>query len=183
MALRRLLIDGQPVTPTDLQVRAIVATRDNSVVLPGQPPRRRHRCKHVWQWSEDGLIPLGDGTGVVTAVVGGPTTVLRARDLDRSGAVTKVLGGPDAASSRRRAVDRAATCRYTTTASRRLATAVLPHTTATVRHFQLLLDPYGGPHVQYVLAARNRFALSQWFADQGFARRRHRRSRHSRAWQ
>jgi dipeptidyl-peptidase-4 len=33
----------------------------------------------------------------------------------------------------------------------------------------VLLDPYGGPHVQCVLASRGRFVVSQWFADQGYA--------------
>ncbi|MEX2549440.1 MAG: prolyl oligopeptidase family serine peptidase [Nitriliruptoraceae bacterium] len=33
----------------------------------------------------------------------------------------------------------------------------------------VLLDPYGGPHVQRVLAANAAYLTSQWFADQGFA--------------
>jgi len=33
----------------------------------------------------------------------------------------------------------------------------------------VLLDPYGGPHVQRVQRARSMFLASQWFADQGFA--------------
>ena len=33
----------------------------------------------------------------------------------------------------------------------------------------VLLDPYGGPHAQRVLRARNAYATSQWFAEQGFA--------------
>ena len=33
----------------------------------------------------------------------------------------------------------------------------------------VLMDPYGGPHSQRVLAARGAFLTSQWFADQGFA--------------
>ena len=33
----------------------------------------------------------------------------------------------------------------------------------------VLLDPYGGPHVQRVLAAQAVFWTSQWFAEQGFA--------------
>jgi dipeptidyl-peptidase 4 len=32
----------------------------------------------------------------------------------------------------------------------------------------VLLDPYGGPHAQRVVASRNAHASSQWFADQGF---------------
>jgi dipeptidyl-peptidase 4 len=33
----------------------------------------------------------------------------------------------------------------------------------------VLLDPYGGPHAQRVLAGRGAFLTSQWFAEQGFA--------------
>lgn len=33
----------------------------------------------------------------------------------------------------------------------------------------VLMDPYGGPHAQRVVASRNAYATSQWFADQGFA--------------
>ena len=33
----------------------------------------------------------------------------------------------------------------------------------------MLLDPYGGPHSQRVVAARAAYLTSQWFADQGFA--------------
>jgi dipeptidyl-peptidase-4 len=33
----------------------------------------------------------------------------------------------------------------------------------------VLLDPYGGPHGQRVVAAQSAFADSQWFAEQGFA--------------
>jgi dipeptidyl-peptidase-4 len=33
----------------------------------------------------------------------------------------------------------------------------------------VLLDPYGGPHAQRVVAARSSYLTSQWFADQGFA--------------
>jgi dipeptidyl-peptidase 4 len=32
----------------------------------------------------------------------------------------------------------------------------------------VLLDPYGGPHAQRVVASRNAHTTSQWFADQGF---------------
>ena len=33
----------------------------------------------------------------------------------------------------------------------------------------VLIDPYGGPHGQRVVAVRRAFAASQWLADQGFA--------------
>lgn len=34
--------------------------------------------------------------------------------------------------------------------------------------FSILMDPYGGPHAQRVVQARNAHTTSQWFADQGF---------------
>jgi dipeptidyl-peptidase 4 len=37
------------------------------------------------------------------------------------------------------------------------------------RKLPVLLDPYGGPGAQRVLAARNAFLEPQWWADQGFA--------------
>ncbi|HZX56495.1 MAG TPA: prolyl oligopeptidase family serine peptidase, partial [Ilumatobacteraceae bacterium] len=164
---RRLMIDGQPVTPTDLQVRAIVGTRENSVTFLANHPDDA-TIQDVWQWSDDGLISLGDGTGVVTAVVGGPTTVLRAATLDRSGAIFKVLGGPALVSHvEEPLIDPNVSIHHY--GDRRLATAVLLPHDHDGAPLPVLLDPYGGPHVQYVLAARNRFALSQWFADQGFA--------------
>ena len=33
----------------------------------------------------------------------------------------------------------------------------------------MLLDPYGGPHGQRVIADQSAFWTSQWFAEQGFA--------------
>jgi dipeptidyl-peptidase-4 len=52
---------------------------------------------------------------------------------------------------------------------RRLPTAVLLPRDHDGSPLPVLLDPYGGPHTQMVIAARTGFALSQWFADQGFA--------------
>jgi dipeptidyl-peptidase-4 len=53
---------------------------------------------------------------------------------------------------------------------RELRSAVLLPTGHTPgQRLPVLLDPYGGPHGQMVLRVRNMFAVSQWFADQGFA--------------
>jgi dienelactone hydrolase len=38
-----------------------------------------------------------------------------------------------------------------------------------MRRLPVLMDPYGGPGAQRVLAARGCYLVSQWFADQGFA--------------
>jgi dipeptidyl-peptidase 4 len=53
---------------------------------------------------------------------------------------------------------------------RRLACALfLPTDDAGDGRLPVLLDPYGGPHAQRVVAAQAAHLTSQWFADQGFA--------------
>jgi dipeptidyl-peptidase-4 len=164
---RRLMIDGQPVTPTDLQVRSIAAVRGNAVVIHANHPDDA-TVQDVWEWSDDGLVPISDGVGVHSAVVGGSTTVLRSTSLDAPGSITKGLDGPTLTSFVETPLidPNVAIHHY---GGRRLATAVLLPHDHDGSSLPVLLDPYGGPHVQQVLAARNRYALSQWFADQGFA--------------
>ena len=53
---------------------------------------------------------------------------------------------------------------------RQLAAALLlPSDDDGRRRLPVLLDPYGGPHAQRVLAANQAYLTSQWLADQGFA--------------
>ena len=52
--------------------------------------------------------------------------------------------------------------------ARAAAAAVLAPSRARPK-LPVLLDPYGGPHAQRVLAAQGAFLTSQWLADQGFA--------------
>jgi len=55
---------------------------------------------------------------------------------------------------------------------RRLRAALLlpsGHTGDGAGSLPVVLDPYGGPHAQRVLATRAAFHASQWLADQGFA--------------
>jgi dipeptidyl-peptidase-4 len=53
---------------------------------------------------------------------------------------------------------------------RRLPTGVLyPRNHVTGRRLPVLVDIYGGPGHQEVVAARSRWAARQWWADQGFA--------------
>jgi dipeptidyl-peptidase 4 len=122
----------------------------------------------VWQWRDDGLIQISDGAGVHSAVVGGDTTVLRSTTLEACGSITRVIDGPVLTSfAEEPLIDPNVALHHY--GDRRLATAVLMPHDHDGSPLPVLLDPYGGPHVQYVLASRSRYALSQWFADQGFA--------------
>ncbi len=164
---RRLLIDGDPVTPSDLQVRAVVAVHGGTVIVHANA-LDDPTVLDVWQWSDNDLIRISDGSGIHTAVVGGTTTVLRTVSLESCASVSEVIGGPvlQSFAEEPHLDPNVSVRRY---GDRQLATAVLLPRDHDGSPLPVLLDPYAGPHVQYVLASRGRFALSQWFADQGFA--------------
>jgi dipeptidyl-peptidase 4 len=165
--MRRLMIGGQAVTPTDLQVRSVVAALGNEVVFHANHPDDA-TVQHVWRWSDDGVTQISDGVGIHSAVVGGDTTVLRSTSLDHWALVTEVVGGPVLESfAEEPLIDPNVSIHHY--GDRRLATAVLLPHDHDGSPLPVLLDPYAGPRMQYVVASRSRFALSQWFADQGFA--------------
>jgi dipeptidyl-peptidase 4 len=164
---RRLVIGGEAVTPTDLQLRALVAVRDNAVVFLANY-HDDATVQDVWQWSDGDLVRISEGPGLHSVVVGGGTTVLRSATLDTCESITRVVGGPVIASCVEAPLidPNVSVHRY---GDRRLATAVLLPHDHDGSPLPVLVDAYGGPHVQYVVASRSRYALSQWFADQGFA--------------
>lgn len=49
-----------------------------------------------------------------------------------------------------------------------VAAVTAPRAAEPGRRYPVLLKVYGGPHVQYVTAARDGYALDQWYADAGF---------------
>ncbi len=165
---RRLLIDGVPVTPIDLQVRSVTATQSDEVTFLANPIDDA-TVQHVWRWTSDGVLScLTDGDGVHTATVGGPTVVVRRASLDEPGSITRIVDGPTLRSFAQvpLVTPRVGIHRYT---ARSLATAVLLPHGHDGSPLPVLLDPYGGPHAQRVLQSYNSYLTSQWFADQGFA--------------
>lgn len=169
---RRLLVDGEAVTPADLQVRSIVAADETGVVLTANPIDEP-TVLDVWRWhAGGGLEAVTDGSGTHGAVVGGSvlggTLVLRSATLDAPGTVTQIVGGPVIASHAERPLA-APNARIHRVGARRLAAAVLLPHGHDGSPLPTLLDPYGGPHAQRVVAAHNAYLSSQWFADQGFA--------------
>jgi dipeptidyl-peptidase-4 len=164
---RRLLVDGEPVTPPDLQVRAIVANGDDEVTITANPIDDP-TVQHVWRWSADGLEPVADGPGVHSAAVGGSTTVVRSTKLDEPGVRHLLPSGSTLASFAESAL--------VTPNVRILRSDGRPTTTAVVlphdhdgSPLPVLMDPYAGPHAQRVVQSYNAYLSSQWFADQGFA--------------
>ncbi|AKA08888.1 hypothetical protein SAZ_27925 [Streptomyces noursei ZPM] len=110
---------------------------------------------------------------------GGALTVLTQASLERPGARSEVVrldpdGGEKVLAvigSHAETPGLTARPRLVLAGERRIPCAVLLPTGYAEGDGPLpvLLDPYGGPHGQRVVAAHNAYLTSQWFADQGFA--------------
>jgi dipeptidyl-peptidase-4 len=170
---RRLMIDGTPTTPADLQVRAVLATQSDEVFFLANPLDDA-TVQHVWRWRTDrSLVALTTEPGVHTAAFGGSTMVVRSAGLADAGAVTQILidgveNGLAIESLAQQPLVRpnVSLHRY---GMHNIATAVLlPHGHNGLP-LPVLLDPYAGPHAQRVLYTQGSYLTSQWFADQGFA--------------
>jgi dipeptidyl-peptidase-4 len=176
---RRLLVNGEPVTPRELQVRSILGASAGAagaaaptITFTANPIDDATQL-HVWQLSNGDLHELVSDTGVHAAAVGGGTTVVRSASLDRAGTTTSVrsLWGRREIASFAETPLVTPNVQLLTVGERRLAVAVLlPHDhDPDGEPLPVLLDPYGGPHALRVTQAHNAYLTSQWFADQGFA--------------
>ncbi|MEJ2865689.1 S9 family peptidase [Actinomycetospora flava] len=169
---RRLLVGDEAVTPRGLQVRGVADVDGDTVLFTAS---ERPEDVTLWAWSrQGGAARVGPQYGVWAGRRAGGVTVLAGGDLDADGTRTWVR----TAEGRTVGVTSHAESPGLQPAVRRVATdaggpsvaVVLPtgHVPGS-RRLPVLLDPYGGPHAQRVLATRGMFLTSQWFADQGFA--------------
>jgi len=168
----KVALDGKPLGPAGLHVRSVVAVEDDAVVVSGS---REPTELHLVRVRSDGSVEdLTSGAGVHTGAVGGATTVVARGRLDADGVDVVVLrDGAETGHIESRAVvpPFRPTVQMLSVGERDLRTAVLfptgyqPGSGA----LPVLMDPYGGPHAQMVVAASRAFLAAQWFADQGFA--------------
>lgn len=169
---RRLVVGGTAVTPAGLEVREVLDVEGDSVLFSAsQEPTEIH----LWTWSAGaGLTRISDGPGVHGGRRSAGTTLVTSRSLDDPGlTVTVRRGGEIVATiesvsevpmvSPRVDIQRVG-------ADELRSAVLLPssHVPGS-KKLPVLLDPYGGPASQRVLASRERYLVSQWFADQGFA--------------
>jgi dipeptidyl-peptidase 4 len=168
---RRLTVDGVPVTAPGLQVQEVVGAAGGAVLLAGSPEPTE---VHLWR-----VVPGGPAERLTAepgqhgAVAAGEVVVVTSAGLDRDGTSTTVhrAGRPVAAiGSLGETPAVRPRPRLLRAGPRALRAALLlPDGPSRPGPLPVLLDPYGGPHHRQVLAARDRFLVAQWFADQGFA--------------
>jgi dipeptidyl-peptidase-4 len=171
LGANRLHVDREPVTPDGLQVSAVLSVDGESVLLAATEEATE---SHLYLWDGGSTRRLTEQAGVHSGRMGGSTVAVASATLAAPGSTTSVLrdGGTVAQiqSFAEIPVLSAAPALLRAGASE-LRTAVLLPTGWVPGSGKLpvLLDPYGGPHAQRVVAAHNAFLASQWFADQGFA--------------
>ncbi len=172
---RALVVDGRPVSPSGMQVRAIAHADDHEVVLTAS--QDDPTAIHAYRWCEGELTRLDDGEdGVTTVAAEGGSYALVTASLDHPTPRARIRWAATAGGSETELSVRAERPQVTVVprllelGERRLRGALLlPSDDDGISRLPVLLDPYGGPHAQRVLRSTAAFATSQWFADQGFA--------------
>jgi len=168
---RRLVLDGEPLTGDELQIRQVIqADADGALVVASTDATEQH----LFHVGLDGVVSqLSSASGNHHAVTrGGQLTVASFTSMDHDGALVTVLYDGEQIGT----IDNLAeTPSLTPSVSfhqgggHQLHTAVLlPQGADRDTPLPVLLDPYGGPHAQRVQKARSQYGVSQWFADQGF---------------
>jgi dipeptidyl-peptidase-4 len=188
---RCLFADGTLLTPPSLYIRRVVgmigdgtgAGRSAAATAPpdllveasdGEPSEQHlFRVRTVLGASGIEARRLTTGAGWHVGAVGGDVLVIGAATLDAPGTRWTIWRGDtqvatvESLAAEPPYAPRPALARVT---DRRLPAAVLyPRSHVTGRRLPVLLDVYGGPGHQEVLAARSRWVARQWWADAGFA--------------
>lgn len=175
--VKRLLVDGSAVTPTSIDVRAIVSITGTAVVFMAIDPLRPEAWT-IWLWdrSTSEARPLTPTDGVHSANCGGPTVVVRrsAVSLERASITVSTLENPNVVLAQ---IGSSAevplvepNVQFVRAGGRKIPCAViLPRVIPAGTMLPILMDPYGGPHAQRVVDSYAAHCTSQWFADQGFA--------------
>lgn len=171
---RRLYVDGRAVT-SGLQVREVLDVSTDDVLFSAcaAEPSEIHVC--TVSLNDDTVEHIWPEPGVHSAQRGGALIGLVSASLEWYGPRTRLLlaGKGEIGEIASHAETPLLTPSVTIGAvgPRSLRTAVLfpdGHAPGSGK-LPVLMDPYGGPHAQRVLAARNAYLTPQWIANQGFA--------------
>jgi dipeptidyl-peptidase-4 len=167
--VRRVTIDGKPVTPSGLHLGSVLDVDDDVLFTAYEEPTELH----VWRVGREGAPErITSDPGVHVAARGGPVMVvaseLPSRQLRR---VTVLRDGGAVAEIRSLAEEPVLESRprFEILGSRDLRAAVFtPGGAEPDRPLPVLVDPYGGPHFARVVRAHRGLLEPQWLADQGF---------------
>jgi dipeptidyl-peptidase-4 len=167
---RRVVVDGDPLSDTTWQVRQVVSADDDGVLaLASTEPTEIQLAR----FSYDGAAEMmTSGPAVHGAVVGGATTVIVRSDLESPTTTIRVESSGSVHEIPVVSADPPfrPSVMLLRAGAAALRTAVLfpeGHEPGS-RRLPVLMNPYGGPHAQRVLAASRMFLEPQWMANQGY---------------
>jgi len=167
------------VTPASLNVREVLGVDGDAIMFSGSADDPA--AISVWM-AEPGRVELvSPADGAHSGQPAGGAVLLVSRSLETTGIAARVLrAGPDGGPTEVASIGSLAETPNLpapkpdliwSPGPTRIRTAILlpswhEHGSGKL---PVLCDPYGGPHGQRVIAARDAYLTSQWFADQGFA--------------
>jgi dipeptidyl-peptidase-4 len=175
---RVLAVGDRALTAAQLHLKNVLDIGESDVLVSASAGEEAAEPEtgeiHVYRVDERGAERVSEGTGVHSAVRSGAVTVLVSARPDSPGSVARVLrDGAQVAvvASHAETPVLSARVRLLEGGARRIPCAVLLPSGYREGDglLPVLMDPYGGPHGQRVLAAHNPHLTSQWFAEQGFA--------------
>jgi dipeptidyl-peptidase-4 len=167
---RRLVVDGTAVGDDRWQVRQIVGAHgDGVIVTASADPAEVHLVRFGFDGSTEAIT---DGTAVHEAAVGGSTLVVVRSELETPATTISVSSehGTHTIATVSEPAPFTPQVTVLNAGPENLRTAVvLPegHRPGS-RRLPVLMNPYGGPHAQRVLASGRMFLESQWLANQGY---------------
>lgn len=168
----RLARDGDPITPTGVQVRALLWHDSGAAVIAASPEPDVQAIYRVDLGSGQ-VEALTDEQAWSSGAVSQAARVIATADA-RTAATTFSVehnGRTFAIASHAQSPHVAVAPTYATVGAHHLRTCLLwPswHVPGS-RKLPVVLSPYGGPHAQRVTRTAAAFATEQWLADQGFA--------------
>jgi dipeptidyl-peptidase-4 len=167
---RRIIVDGESVTPPGLQVATIHDVGDDVLFAAHDDPTELH----VWRAGTGGTPErLTSEPGVHGAVRGGTVTVLVSDLADRRMRRVRVVRDGAEVAEIRSLVESPVIEPHPTfgvVGDRDIRAALsTPGGSEPTAPLPVILDPYGGPHFAKVLNAYRATLEPQWLADQGFA--------------
>lgn len=166
---RRLAIDGVPFGDTGQNVRGFVGVAGDRILATVTTDATNTLLAEIGLDGSTKLLTPVDRH--VAAVHAGGTTVvtLASAEADTTHEIRWFDGSTTELESHSSAPGFPCTPSFHVVTERALNVALCLPDGHDGSPLPVLLDPYGGPHAQRVLRARNAHASSQWFAEQGFA--------------
>ncbi|ANY08768.1 prolyl oligopeptidase family serine peptidase [Pseudonocardia sp. HH130630-07] len=167
---RRLVAGDTVLTGTDLQVREVLGIDGETVLFRASAEPTSVALYSVTPGAEP--VRLSPAAGLHSGTSAGGTLVRASQDLGAAPHAVLVTADGTEHPVAGHAADpgHSPAPALHVFGERALHTAVfLPSGHVPGTPLPVLLDPYGGPHAQRVLQARNTHLTSRWFAEQGFA--------------